>query len=543
MTALLITQCLQNDFVKPIKKNESLPNFLHIGYEESKRLLGDNLTINPLTQFMSWVEKQSRKQLYTVHIRDWHDSSDPIQKGHLAQFGDHCLKDSNGAEFIFDFKESSSSKIINSTTLNDFESTELQVALEPFADQPVNVGIIGVWTEAKVLFLAYELATRYPNFNLYVCSALTASSSRSHHFAALEQLKRIVGIRVIDSVGEFIECLGGQSNETPLSYSSSTEMTGLEHAQIEQSDYELLRYLFRDCKKVTFKVLEGGFSGNFVGKATSIDSHGYEQVPHVIKIGEQKEMAQERTAFERVEALLGNTAPQIADFADFRKRGAIKYRYASMNGGKVETLQSKCEAFIRGELPEKHFLPYLDSVFSKQLGRLYRSAIEDKHNLLEYYQFSSNWAESVKQKIEGLIGPISSHDTLNLPGQVQAYNLYKFYKNDLSKLQDRFQKDYLFSYVHGDLNGANVIIDENDNTWVIDFFHTHHGHLLKDFIKFENDLCFIYTPIENQQDLKLAFQFTDFLLLQESPVNLSELPDIFLGRVSVHIQGKNTIGQ
>lgn len=52
MPALLITQCLQNDFVKPLKHDEPLPNLLHIGHHESIRLLGMTLTKGPL--HVSW---------------------------------------------------------------------------------------------------------------------------------------------------------------------------------------------------------------------------------------------------------------------------------------------------------------------------------------------------------------------------------------------------------------------------------------------------------------------------------------------------------
>ena len=37
--AILITQCLQNDFVRLLDKYDPLPNFLHIGYDEANRLL------------------------------------------------------------------------------------------------------------------------------------------------------------------------------------------------------------------------------------------------------------------------------------------------------------------------------------------------------------------------------------------------------------------------------------------------------------------------------------------------------------------------
>ena len=47
MKALLITQCLQNDFVQPIQKHESIPNKLHIGHREAERLVGENIQEGP----------------------------------------------------------------------------------------------------------------------------------------------------------------------------------------------------------------------------------------------------------------------------------------------------------------------------------------------------------------------------------------------------------------------------------------------------------------------------------------------------------------
>ena len=40
MAAVLITQCLQRDFVDPIGPHDPLPNLLHVGYSEADRLLG-----------------------------------------------------------------------------------------------------------------------------------------------------------------------------------------------------------------------------------------------------------------------------------------------------------------------------------------------------------------------------------------------------------------------------------------------------------------------------------------------------------------------
>jgi hypothetical protein len=39
--AILITQCLQNDFVQPLGRHDPITNRLHVGYDEARRLMGD----------------------------------------------------------------------------------------------------------------------------------------------------------------------------------------------------------------------------------------------------------------------------------------------------------------------------------------------------------------------------------------------------------------------------------------------------------------------------------------------------------------------
>ena len=69
--------------------------------------------------------------------------------------------------------------------------------------------------------------------------------------------------------------------------------------------------------------------------------------------------------------------------------------------------------------------------------------------------------------------------------------------------------DYHYvSYVHGDLNAANILLDAHRNVWVIDFFHAGPGHVLKDLAKFENDLLYVLTPIEDTSQLMEALAIT-----------------------------------
>jgi protein-tyrosine phosphatase/nicotinamidase-related amidase len=511
--SILITQCLQNDFVKLLGRHDPLPNMLHVGFDEARRLVGENPAEGPVALTMQWAYQQPASALTIIHIRDWHDPDDPFQAEHLRQFGPHCLMDTPGAQFAFaDTDPARPLAVIDSPGLNDFIGTRLSELLARWAGQPIRVGLMGVWTEAKITFLAYDLRTRYPQFQLAVCSALTASSSRAHHFMALEQLSRLLGVTVYPSLGEFSNFLAGGAVEIPLPAPSHSDRPEIvfagEPPPLSETDRSLIRHLFRDCRRVELRTLDGGFSGNMVLGSRSVDLHGHRQAPHVIKIGSQGPIGQERTAFEQIEAVLGNNAPRIAAFADSGGRGALKYRYAAMGGGFSTTFQ---KLYCAG-LSLERTATYLNTIFKEQLGRFYNAATLERCNLLEYYAFSPRWAGSVRERVEAVLTAPANTPTLLLPTGQEIPNLCLFYEQELAQLLPLAHGSNYFAYIHGDLNGANIIIDDHDNVWLIDFFHTHRGHALKDLIKLENDLLYIFTPLNGVEELAQACQLTNCLL-------------------------------
>lgn len=512
MTTILITDCLQNDFVAPIGRFDSLPNALHIGYEESLRLLGEDPSQGPVARVIQWAHQQSDDLLKVIHVRDWHEASDVRQQSHLQQFGAHCIKNTEGANFVFRTDDVAGGKqldIVDATTLSDFNDARLGEVLDKYRDQPIRIGLMGVWTEAKITFLAYDLRSRYPQCQIAVCSALTASSSRQNHFLALDQLERILGVRVLASPGEFVEYLGGQMEDAPLIGFSDKHpvLMVIEGAPLSETDYRLARYLFRGCREVKVRSLDGGFSGNRVLAASSVDLLGHEETPHVLKIGAKGPIGQERASFERIESVLGNSAPRVADFADLGDRGAIKYRYAAMGRGASRSLQKIYESGAS----DREIKRILNSVFIDQLGCFYRAAELESTDLLAYYQFSSQWAPSVRRKVTELLGADGERDVLGFPGGRRVANIAHFYEHDLDALP-RQRRAHYFSQVHGDLNGANIIVDAQSNVWLIDFFHSHRGHVLKDLAKLENDVLYIYTKIDSEASFEQALNLTDALL-------------------------------
>lgn len=509
--AILISDCLQNDFVQPLGRYEPLPNLLHIGHDEARRLMGDDPVEGPVACLMRWAHAQPAAALQIIHVRDWHDADDPAQAPHLQRFGSHCIAGTQGARFVFAEQTADAARpvhLVDALTLNNFAGTTLPGLLSAHAGQPLRVGLTGVWTEAKITFLAYELRTRHPEFELAVCSALTASSSRAQHFLALDQLEKLLGVAVFPSVGQFIEFLGGARQQVPLRAPSGghPELTVDGAARLEPGDDQLLRYLFRDCRTAGFNTLDGGYSGNVVLGSESEDLLGHRQVPHVVKIGPRDLIGSERAAFERIEAVLGNSAPSVTDFADLGERGAIKYRYASMGGGFSTTFQKRyCAGIDHAEVRR-----ILDTVFIEQLGRLYSARELERCDLLDYYAFSPRFAPGVRRRVEALV-PDASGARLDLPGGLSAPNVCRFYEQELEALP-RAADHCQFAYIHGDLNGANIVIDGGANVWIIDFFHTQRGHVLRDLLKLENDLLFIFTPVAHEAAFVEACRLSDLLL-------------------------------
>ncbi len=501
--SILITQCLQRDFIDLVAPHEPLPNKLHVGRGEAQRLLGPDPSAGPVAQLLTWARAQNGDDLAVIHIRDWHDPADARQRDHLEMFGNHCVRDTAGARLVCGMDESlrPNETMVDAIALNDFEDTTLAACLAEVQrranGERVRVGVVGVWTEAKVSFLLYDLKTRCGIDSLATCSALTASASRTQHFNALDQLRKILGVQVFDGVGDFTEWLL-PDGARPALPKAPRAMFGPGLAvdggalEITSDDQDILGFLFRDSASLELHPLSGGFSGAAVWRVTSRDALGHEQAPSVAKLGPRNLIAAERTAFERVESVLGNHAPSVKGFVDFGLRAGIKYAFASM-GGKVSTLKTMFES----DAPQDRIDDVLRGVFDDILGHLYAAAQYERMPLLEHYSFESRFADGVRENVKMIVGAaMAAAPRIEIRGH-SVKNVVDFYGEFLKDRPVEPGEYHFVSYVHGDLNGANVLVDGRENVWIIDFFHTGRGHVLKDLAKLENDLLYIYTPVAN----------------------------------------------
>jgi protein-tyrosine phosphatase/nicotinamidase-related amidase/aminoglycoside phosphotransferase (APT) family kinase protein len=512
MATVLITQCLQRDFVDPLGRYDPLPNLLHVGYGEADRLLGSEPSAGPMAQLINWARSLAPDAIDLIHIRDWHDPNDPVQREHLERFGAHCIQGTAGARLVLGMDDRATAavneRIVDSLTLNDLEGTDLARQLgqirHAHGDEPLRIGVVGVWTEAKVSFLLYDLKTRLGIDELATCSALTASASRAQHFNALAQLEKILGVRCFDSPAEFADWLRPGAElalpRHPLGFEPRIDGTG---GLLSPADHAIVAHLFRDSTQVHLEPLSGGFSGAVVCRAMSEDALGHRLAPAVIKLGPNRAIAQERVAFEQVEAVLGNNAPRVRGFVDLGDRAGLKYAYAAMGHGQVQTLQ----AMFAANAATRRIISVVRSAFEDVLGPLYTAAHRERMPLFDHYQFSAQLGPTVRNRVAAIT---ASYDKkmLSFPGGMSLPNVCDFYEDFLAHHPLPANDYHYAASVHGDLNAANILIDAHRNVWVIDFSHAGPGHVLKDLAKFENDLLYLLTPIESAAELLEAMAIT-----------------------------------
>ena len=150
--------------------------------------------------------------------------------------------------------------------------------------------------------------------------------------------------------------------------------------------------------------------------------------------------------------------------------------------------------------------------FDEVLGPLYAAARYERLPLLEHYGFSRALAPAVRASVAALTADFG-RKVLEFPGELVLPNVCEFYQEFLAHHPLPAYDYHHVSDVHGDLTAANILVDAHHNVWVIDFFHAGPVHVLKDLAKFENDLLYLLTPIEDTPQLLEALAITRALRL------------------------------
>jgi CheY-like chemotaxis protein len=185
-------------------------------------------------------------------------------------------------------------------------------------------------------------------------------------------------------------------------------------------------------------------------------------------------------------SFVGESAGRLVHFNDYYLRGDVPIE--SIEETLRYLFEVSCGRWYQGKRePVDDEKKSLDVWYKEQLGfdvRRKRDELRDvlsqllksKQSVSRNFQIRESGTLLAKLGREHLIVPEPVHWILKEEGSVEK--------------TDFFPIPSLVAITHGDLNETNILVDEEGKTWLIDFFKTGWGPILRDFTELESVIKF-----------------------------------------------------
>ncbi len=528
MISIVIADNLINDYCNP--EPHFLTRRVNIGKQEINRLIGpiEKYGQGVLPAFLNNFSNsfKSNKSHGLIFIRDYFEPSDITISEELIRYGEHGIIGSEGSEFINPIKEIvNSAEIINTSTIGiDLKNlskaitkiSKVDILKANFDDKNnLKILLVGFHTEKRVLSLAGLLRNYLGIKNIAVTPHLLASPNSDAHFNALRYYYPDSLIKVLPNLDEVREFLGVKLNMLGDYNLHACQIEPEEvRKSIEPEQKEIIENLCMHWDKVVVRPLQGGFSGSLLLLADGWKS-GFRTEPMVLKIDTHGPIKKELDGYQLVKDLLGKHIPTFSSPVSVGKFSGISMELASMEG-KPMTLQDYYEE-AKNDTELNKFLSLFERTTLLLSSKMYKNTIRDK-SVVPYRQFILHidaQAKWLNENIDHICKHKISNNFIDTSVVKRMFNLIR--KND-----DGLDSKMCLS--HGDLNLANIICDERENIWAIDWTYTDLHPIEVDLTKLENDVKFVISKQFEAEDFTKIQLLEDYLLSTPIPQAINELP-------------------
>jgi anti-anti-sigma factor len=292
----------------------------------------------------------------------------------------------------------------------------------------------------------------------------------------------------------------------------------VENGEPIRDEWETIaRRLYRDCRRVVLTPLYGGFMSNTF-RVASYDDEGRRLLPTVLKIGGVALTEREEGANRKyVQTFILNNSTTLLGGATAGDWAGLRYNFLGVTGpdSSLEWLRNHYERRPVGDV-----LRLVHTLFTQVLKPWYGQprwepvALYAEHDPRRLFP-------TVCEAGEQVLGVSAGTERIPCPELgVDLPNPFHVLQHEFQHRRHRSRLWYT-SICHGDLNMQNVLVDERDNLYVIDFSETRPRNVVSDFARLEPILKFEMVPIENETDLRHMLEFERGLLsshaLNDSP--------------------------
>lgn len=287
----------------------------------------------------------------------------------------------------------------------------------------------------------------------------------------------------------------------------------------------IARTLYAGCRRVTLTPLTGGFSAT-TWQVESVDAQGRRLLPTVLKVGPPSMMNREHAAHERfVQPFILNNATVGLGHAAQGDAVGLRYNFLGVTGesATLKTLGRRWHTE-----PQAHVRALYETLARRTLQPWYGQARDEtpalytEHSPLRLFPTLPDVARETLPM--ALDTPTLSCAALgrSLPNP-WWFLAHEFPRRAAVPLPCRV------SITHGDLNLHNVLSDERDNLYVIDFSETRERSVGSDFARLEAAL--LVEDLAIADDAHEARLLRDYEALfapnrawHETPATLDALP-------------------
>lgn len=297
----------------------------------------------------------------------------------------------------------------------------------------------------------------------------------------------------------------------------------------------IIRRLYADCGRVILSQLTGGYMAKTF-QVASYDREGRRLLPTVLKISTREVTAREEEAHRTcVQRFILNNSTTIMGTASEGSWSALRYNFLGVSGA-----DSKLRWLVDyyRERPIADVVATFDRLYTKILKPWYGQPRWEPVKLYEDHTplrlFPMLFDEAERQ-----FGITASQETIACPELgLTLPNPFKFLRDEYPKRAAQSRLWYQ-CISHGDLNLRNVLVDELENLYVIDFSETRTRNVVADFARMESVLKFQIVPLETEEDLAAMVAFEQGL---EEPGSLEEAPPLrYTGRHRAEIEKAHAV--
>jgi len=286
----------------------------------------------------------------------------------------------------------------------------------------------------------------------------------------------------------------------------------------------ITRRVYDDASRVELVPLAGGYTSRAY-RAASFDRSGRRQLPTVLKIAPTAVTTREELAYHNhVEKFILNNSTTIMGAATCGEWRGLRYNFLGING--AESRLTWIEDLYKTRAIDE-VLALLERVVTDILkpwyGQPHLGVVHPFRDQVPSFSLFPNML-SDGERITGVATDAPLMPCPELGRDVP--NPFHFLAHGYPARRGRGYTWYTGT-VHGDLNLKNILVDERENLYVIDFSETRIGNVAIDFARIEPIVTLELTRIESAADVAALVGF--FAGLAQARTLAEQPPFVYRG--------------